>query len=277
MQFGNRVNLHTHTARCNHASGTIDEYCREAIRQGVSTLGFSDHAPFPDGRYGGSRMFFAELDDYRADVERVRREFPELRILSGLEVDFVPSMGRAFYEDTFVSAFDYLIVGVHFIEPARPENDLWRADNILSTAGMRSYMEATVAAMESGLFRYVAHPDMFCNRCPRWTPDVAAICGDLADAAAAMDIPLEINAYGLRKPWVETPEGRRPAYPWRPFWELAASRGVRAVIGADAHRPEDVWGNAGDACALAAETGFTPVNAEVAAAIRPRGAKEKNS
>ena len=168
MQFGNRVNLHTHTIRCKHACGTIDEYCREAIRQGVATLGFSDHAPFPDGRFGRSRMEYGELEEYRADLERVRKEFPQLRILAGLEVDYLPSVGKAFYEETFTPLFDYLIVGVHFIEPVRPENNLWLPGNVISFDVMRAYAEATVAAMESGLFRYIAHPDMFCWQCQRW-------------------------------------------------------------------------------------------------------------
>lgn len=275
MQFGNRVNLHTHTIRCKHACGTIDEYCREAIRQGVATLGFSDHAPFPDGRFGRSRMEYGELEEYRADLERVRKEFPQLRILAGLEVDYLPSVGKAFYEETFIPLFDYLIVGVHFIEPVRPENNLWLPGNVISFDVMRAYAEATVAAMESGLFRYIAHPDMFCWQCQRWTPEVAALCRTIADAAVSLDIPLEINAYGLRKPWVDTPEGRRPGYPYRPFWELVASRGARVVVGADAHRPEDVWGNTDEAVAFARELGLEPVNTEVAAAIRPRKVREE--
>ena len=184
-------------------------------------------------------------------------------------------MGKAFYEETFTPLFDYLIVGVHFIEPVRPENNLWLPGNVISFDVMRAYAEATVAAMESGLFRYIAHPDMFCWQCQRWTPEVAALCRTIADAAVSLDIPLEINAYGLRKPWVDTPEGRRPGYPYRPFWELVASRGARVVVGADAHRPEDVWGNTDEAVAFARELGLEPVNTEVAAAIRPRKVREE--
>ena len=55
MDDGNRpvrVNLHTHTYRCKHASGTVDDYCREAVKAGISILGFAEHTPFPDGEYG---------------------------------------------------------------------------------------------------------------------------------------------------------------------------------------------------------------------------------
>ena len=36
-----RFNLHTHTFRCRHASGTEREYIENAIRSGMDLLGFS--------------------------------------------------------------------------------------------------------------------------------------------------------------------------------------------------------------------------------------------
>ena len=42
-----KANYHTHTYRCNHASGKEREYIENAIRAGMDTLGFSDHVPYP--------------------------------------------------------------------------------------------------------------------------------------------------------------------------------------------------------------------------------------
>lgn len=260
MKFGERVNLHTHTLRCGHASGCIEEYCREARKQGLAILGFSDHAPFPDGRYAASRMDFSELPLYLADIGRMREEFPALTVLAGAEVDYMPSVGKAFYEDVYSpeKGFDYLIAGPHFTEPS--------LDSVgeLSPQQARKYAEATIYAMESGLFSYIAHPDMFTSRCFRWTPEFAAVAKDMAEASKALGVPFEINAYGLRKPWIDTADGHRPQYPFRPFWEVMAEHDVRTVVGADAHRPEDVWGNTDDAIAFAAEFGLAVENREVA-------------
>jgi len=263
MKFGERINLHTHTTRCGHASGAMEDYCREALKQGVSVLGFSDHAPFPDGRYSGSRMGFSELPAYLADVDRMRRDFPDLTILTGAEVDYMPSVGRAFYADVYSPAngFDYLIVGPHFTEPSL------EAFRTLSSVQARKYADSIITAMESGLFAYVAHPDMFTARCPCWNPELAAIAADLAEASKTFDVPFEINAYGLRKPWIDTEDGHRPQYPFRPFWEVMAEHGVRMAVGADAHRPQDVWGNTEDAVAFGTSLGLIPENREIAAKI----------
>ena len=57
------ANYHTHTWRCNHASGSERQYVENALQAGLVVLGFSDHAPyiFPDGYYSTFRMFPDEL------------------------------------------------------------------------------------------------------------------------------------------------------------------------------------------------------------------------
>ena len=149
MKFGERINFHTHTARCGHAQGSVEEYCREAVRQGVAVLGFSDHAPFPDGRFGSSRMDFSELPDYREELSRMRRLFPELRILTGAEVDFVPSLGRGFYDETCSgeNGFDYRILGPHFTDPPGIGGG-----SPTSPHRARPYTHLMIRAVEAGLF-----------------------------------------------------------------------------------------------------------------------------
>jgi histidinol-phosphatase (PHP family) len=59
-------NFHTHTFRCQHASGEDKEYVEAAIQSGLKVLGFSDHCPwlFPDGYISRIRMTPAQLDNY---------------------------------------------------------------------------------------------------------------------------------------------------------------------------------------------------------------------
>ena len=35
-----QVNLHCHTYLCKHATGTVREYCEQAVKQGLKVLGF---------------------------------------------------------------------------------------------------------------------------------------------------------------------------------------------------------------------------------------------
>ena len=63
--------------------------------------------------------------------------------------------------------------------------------------------------------------------------------------------------------YVDTPEGSRPPYPWLPFWEMAAEANVKAVIGMDAHRPEDVSSNYAEVRAFADKLGIRLCEKEV--------------
>ena len=112
-----RVNLHTHTCRCKHAKGNIADYCEAALKAGISILGFSDHSPFPDAEYASSRMDFSELPDYRKEIEDAKQKFPQLTILAGLEIDYRPVLGSAFYREEYLEKLnlDYMIAGVHFL------------------------------------------------------------------------------------------------------------------------------------------------------------------
>ena len=113
-----KVNLHTHTAHCRHASGLPEDYCAAALEQNFEILGFSDHAPFPDERYHGSRMFFQELKTYRREVEAAKAKFPDLHVLAGLEVEYCPDLGKEFYSDYLLGevGLDYLIGAAHFVK-----------------------------------------------------------------------------------------------------------------------------------------------------------------
>jgi histidinol-phosphatase (PHP family) len=75
-----------------------------------------------------------------------------------------------------------------------------------------------------------------------WDAEAAAASRDILEAARDLGVPLEINAFGLRKPRIETPQGIRWRYPWKPFWQLAGECRTPAVVNSDAHRPEDIAG-----------------------------------
>ncbi|NOY81143.1 MAG: histidinol-phosphatase [Kiritimatiellaeota bacterium] len=252
------ANWHTHTNLCKHATGSVDDYCRAAVRAGLHILGFSDHAPLPDGRWNSVRMEWAELGGYCRALERARQTFPGLEIRKGLECEFVPEFREA-YTDVFLGEFEleYLVGGAHWYP--------WRGEwvglygNPMDGAMLHAYADYLIASIRSGLFAFIAHPDLFGNAYPTWDADCRACSQAIIEASLEMDLPLEINAYGLRKPYVDTPAGRRPKYPWRPFWELAGELGAPAIVSSDAHRPEDIAAEM-DACfELARQCGLQPL------------------
>jgi histidinol-phosphatase (PHP family) len=247
---GFRANYHTHTFRCGHATGDAPEYAALAAAAGLEVLGFSDHTPLPENRWGGWRMVMAQIDEYEAAVARAAAEQPGLTVLLGMECEWAPDL-RAFYEDELLArrGYDYLVGASHLTEL---DGEWISSFDRLggSSRALAAYAAQCVRTMESGLFAFLAHPDIFGNSCRAWNPDTAACARDICVASARLGIPLELNSYGFRKSRVESDDGLRPGYPWPPFWQVAAEHGAQVVLNSDAHHPQDVAANYDDVAAL---------------------------
>ena len=224
------ANYHTHTWRCNHATGTEEEYVTRAIDRGLELFGFSDHTPyiFPGDYYSTFRMKLELLDDYVDTVLALREKYSDrIQIPLGLEIEYYPDLIGKLLPILRDKPIDYLLLGQHFVgnemdEPysGRPA----RGEEHLSV-----YCRQVAQALNTGLFTYLAHPDLLYYPGDRkvYQKHMALICRE----AKQCDIPLEFNLAGLAC-------GKN--YPNPCFWELAAEEGNRVVLGMDAHRAEDV-------------------------------------
>jgi histidinol-phosphatase (PHP family) len=246
------ANWHTHTARCKHASGTVVDYCAVAAVYGLTDLGISDHTPFADGRWHSVRMAIAELPTYRAEIEAARPLFPGLRLWAGLECEFRRELG-GFYREVLLQehCMDYLVGAVHWF----PYRDAWTSLEEPSVRNdpkaLAAYVTHIIDCMSANLFLFMAHPDAFAGFYVIWDAEAAAASRDILEAARDLGVPLEINAFGLRKPRIETPQGLRWRYPLEPFWQLAGECRTPSVVNSDAHRPEDIAGEVNRALAWA--------------------------
>ena len=249
-----RVNLHTHTTRCGHASGADREYVEAAIAAGFRVLGFSDHAPMPfaDGHESGFRVPIARLDDYVSSLRALRREYAaDIDILIGFECEYYPDTFGRFLDLVAPYGLDYLILGQHFItgEPG-PSSFAPTADPAL----LRLYFDTVLAGLETGRFLYVAHPDNL----PFTGDDAAyaAVVRPFLRRVKELAIPLEINRLGLQD---------HRNYPSERFFRLCAEVGNSVVVGVDAHAPECLRDTAAiDACfAFAARFGLTVIEPQL--------------
>lgn len=253
-------NFHTHTFRCKHAKGDAVDYCQYAKEHGMETIGFSDHTPLPDDRWISARMHVAQLDDYVGAVHRAQSEFPEIRVLLGMECEYVPKF-HAFFEDELLGErkFDYLVGGPHFFTDDYGE---WTGTygGTVDAKSLSDYARYVSEMIESGLFAFIAHPDLFGNCYKHWDENTISASRDIFAAAAECNVGLEINALGFRKIAKKKLFNPYPLYPWPPFWELASEYAVEVIVNADAHRPQDLQKMTSDAEALRKRCNLTAMD-----------------
>ena len=222
-------NYHTHTPLCGHATGAPREYVESAIENGIKTLGFSDHTPyvFPDNRpIQGMRMRCDQIQEYAQTVRALAKEYAkDIRILLGFEVEYYPDFHPEQMEFLRSVSPDYLILGQHFVgdESFRKHVMSFPADDY----ALLAYVSQVLAAINTGDFLYVAHPDVAGMHYAEET--LQREYRRLCVGAKKRGVPLELNLLGLRD--------NRP-YPSRKFFEIAAEVGNDVVFGVDAHSPQ---------------------------------------
>ncbi|MDB4894805.1 MAG: histidinol phosphatase [Firmicutes bacterium] len=252
------VDYHTHTTRCGHATGTMEAYVEAAIAAGLSEIGFSDHIPMywlPEAkRDPGIAMRMSELEEYVADVIRLRERYREIPIRLGLEADFIPGREAELSRLLEPYPWDYVIGSVHFIgewdfdNPAKTNR---YAEWDISELYAKFFTLETMAA-KSGLFDIMAHIDLIKKFGHKPSHDLGRVYADVAAQIAGAGVAIELSTAGRRKPVGEV-------YPNPLLLKECCDRGVPLIISSDAHSPQEVaWGFA-EARALALATGYTQV------------------
>lgn len=244
------ANYHTHTSRCRHAVGEDREYVEKALEAGLQILGFSDHTPYWFGcdYYSTYRMYPEQLESYVNSVLDLRREFAgKIQIPLGLETEFYPKYFPELMARLRDTPVEYLLLGQHFVG-----NEIGQHYSGAPTADpsiLHRYCNQVCDAMQTGLFSYLAHPDLmyFVGEDHIYRHYMRQICRE----AKQCGMPLEINLLGIAR-------GRN--YPDRRFWEIAGEEGCRVVLGIDAHEPKAMLDKKSEAAALALaqEYGLVP-------------------
>lgn len=239
MELRRNATYHIHTARCGHASGADEDYVLAAIEAGWKVLGFSDHVPWPyeNGfRNPRVRMTVEEMPEYLASLRALREKYREqIRIYIGFECEYFPAY-LAYLRDLLRHGeADYLILGNHY---ALTDDGGLYYGVARTAADLKSYTENALRGMETGLFRYLAHPDLALMSYPVFDDACREMCETLCRRAKELQLPLEYNLQGIRH--TERGKTHGIGYPNRRFWEIASESGCDAIIGMDAHESNAV-------------------------------------
>ncbi len=217
-------NYHTHTTRCYHAIDKEEEYIETAIKAGYSELGFSDHTPwhYESGYHSHMRMEEDKLEDYVATLSKLREKYKnKISIKIGLECEYFPKYIPWLKQILKQYSIDYIILGNHFDET--DESGIYFGHE-LNKKQLTKYVDSCIEAMQTGLYSYLAHPDLarYDIHDSFYVQEMTRLC----EAAKKYDMPLEFNLLGFAD---------KRQYPNEVFFKIAKEVGNKVIIGVDAH------------------------------------------
>ena len=230
-------NYHTHTYRCKHAYGTDEEYIEAAIKAGYKILGFSDHAPYRDYPSESSHMDWEQLDEYLSTITTLKDKYKDqIDIRIGFETEYF-----SFDHDERLelrNKVDYLLLGQHFQDPVGKTVSYFKQN---TDEEIREYGRSVCEALDTRMFLYLAHPDVFMNRQTEFNETCQSVAHMICQKCVETGTPMEINVRGTykgKKPFINSDE--QFYYPHRDFWKIASEYPVKVLFGVDAHHPNDL-------------------------------------
>ena len=245
-------NLHTHSIYSDGKSQPR-EIVEEAVRQGLTTLGFSEHSPLPfDNDFSVKE---ADMPCYVAEIAQLKAEFKgKIDIYCGLEADYLTGVSEPFAVTKEKYHLEYLIRGVHLVGQSANPDEIWFIDGPKWEVydeglqkffdgdirrAVRRFFEQSNEMIENEPFDIIAHfdkikmhnRDRYFHEDEPWYRKLAL---ETLDLIREKGLVMEINTRGIYK---KRYNGFYPS-PW--LMEEACKMGIPAIISADAHHFSEI-------------------------------------
>lgn len=246
------ANYHTHT-QFSDGSAPPEAYIEKAIALGLDSIGISDHAPIPFHAQKWN-MPMSDLNRYFDYLSFLKEKYSDkIRVLTSLEVDFIPDLVNPLSNFIPSNALDYSIGSIHYLGEMK-NGQLFGFELLGSQLpkGLQEVFNGDVVKMVEVYYQNIR--DMVQN----FTPDIVGhvdrikiinrhqkyfdeqdhwyqdqIAETLQVIAQSKSV-MEINTKGMYALQDEDP------YP--SFWILqkALALKIPIVLSSDAHKPEFV-------------------------------------
>lgn len=254
----NLTNYHSHCSYCD-GRAPLEDFIKEAIRQGFTSYGISSHAPLPFPTHW--TMEWEQVPAYLAEARRLRQKYAgQIELYIGMEIDYLdeesnPSVAR--FRDL---PLDYRIGSVHLLTDDAGEvvdidvaADAFRVLVDERFAGdldrvIHLYYNRLLRMIALGGFDILGHADKMHYNASCYRPGLLdepwyeALMRNYFTEIARRDIIVEVNTKALYM--------LGTFYPNERYFGLLHELGIRVQVNSDAHFPDKI--NTGRPEALAA-------------------------
>ncbi len=265
-----KFNLHTHTKYCDGSKDTED-MIKAAINYNYKIIGISSHGPLPfDSDW---TMKKKDLHSYIEEVKNLKKKYKnEIKILLGLELDYIPGYRLDYIDDNILKSLDYWIGSIHFLGQYKNKK-YWTVDYDLTELkrGIQESFEGNVEKAVIQYYKYMedmvenykpyilGHLDLikknnrnniFFNESELWYKKTIS---SLLDKVKKSNTVVELNTGGKYRKYTEN------YYPSNWILEEINGRDIPITISRDAHDIESLDFEYEDSIKLLKTIGFSKI------------------
>lgn len=264
------TNYHSHTHFCD-GKGAPEEFVEAAIQAGITSYGFSSHAPVTyDTPWA---MKAGEVQRYVSEINRLKIKYRgQIQLYCSLETDFIPGSSPQERGNLHKFDWDYKLSAVHFVEEFRGGKP-WEIDGTAEqfADGIKKIFKGSAQRAVTRYFELVrwmvmlespdivAHLDKIKMNNPQnqWFKESEEWYRKEVDKTlktiANLGSIVEINTRGLYK-------GKTlDLYPSNWMLERMHALRIPVTLSSDAHTPKEVAAGFEVAARVLRQVGFTHV------------------
>jgi histidinol-phosphatase (PHP family) len=248
---------HTHSRRCGHGLGEIEDYVKAALVKNLKEIGISDHFPIRAVNKDPklietlkiASMEVEEFPSYIKEIKDLKEKYKnKINIRISTEIPFfTPGRALSLQKEVlkpFMLDIDYIIGGIHDVKwHESPEFllDPNLASEIFGKYGkdkiIIEYLNKLNKLVDTTFFDVIAHFDyyrmMYRPNNPVYSQDLWQKLLDLLDKIKNKGTAIEINTSATRK-------SLSNQFPDDNILKEIIQRKIPLLLGSDAHKPDDV-------------------------------------
>lgn len=227
--------FHIHDHCCHHSQNTLNKIIHYSLIHGYKKLYFTEHCYCNvDCVLQTRRPTITEIKNLKSLIAFYNKKYAnKLHIYFGYEIEF-NKQNQWYYEQLIRDPYaDFLIFGNHFY------GDIFKMHYPLplvmnctkSINRLLEYKTNQIAGMKSGLFSWIAHPDIFLNSYQKWDKNAIELSLSIIQCAYKYNLILGFNVnfpspFNSKNKW---------HYPVKQFWNLVSKTNVKVLIESDSH------------------------------------------
>jgi histidinol-phosphatase (PHP family) len=242
-----KTDFHIHST-FSDGKAAPEEYVALALAGGMKEIGFSEHINL--GVPGQAWcMDPGRVREYISCIRALAKKNSDIKIKTGLEVDFFSGKEELIYDFLKNLDLDYVIGSVHYLGEYSVDNSPDFYVNRDIDEIYESYFKKVNEALESGLFDILGHGDLVRIYNYKPSSDPGKFYHTLAMKLQLHDVAIELNTNGKNRPLGDF-------YPDKRFLKIFNDHAVPVCVNSDAHFPTRVGQYFDEAYKLLEEAGF---------------------